>query len=103
MAKTKLTMIHRLEEIPAFRSEAEEHAYWATHELSPDLWERAEPFEPDELPTPRSPAKLVAIRLDEPTLKRVKTLARRRRMNYQSLLEDLVITRLAEEEQRQTG
>ncbi len=44
--------IQRLEDIPVFRNEAEEHAFWAAHELSDRLWEQAEPFAPDELPPP---------------------------------------------------
>lgn len=50
--KKKLKMIRRLEDIPAVMTEAEEHRFWADHELSPELWEQARPFGPDELPPP---------------------------------------------------
>jgi hypothetical protein len=48
----ELTTVERLEDIPVFHHEAEEHAFWAEHEFSDDLWERAEPFAPDALPPP---------------------------------------------------
>ena len=100
--KRPLATIHRVEEIPPFSDEAEEHAFWATHELSDDLWGRAEPLEADELPPPRPATTPVVIPIDQPTLDRVKALARRRRKGYQTLLAEFVSTRLAEEEQ-QTG
>jgi hypothetical protein len=52
--KRPMTTIHRVEDIPSFATEAEEHAFWATHELSEDLWEQAEQIEPSELPPVRS-------------------------------------------------
>src|SRR5437763_7070342 len=81
-----LTTVHQLEDIPQFASEAEEHAFWATHELDEALWEQAEPFGPDELPPPRSATQPVAIRFDEHTLARLKRLARKRHKGYQTLL-----------------
>jgi hypothetical protein len=35
-----LIEVRSLDEIPRFRSEAEEAAWWATHELSDELWQR---------------------------------------------------------------
>ena len=96
----RLKVVHRLEDIPAFAEEAEEHAFWATHELAPDVWKRAEPLEPDELPAPRSTTRPVAIRFDEHTLARIKTLAQRRHKGYQTLLKEFVTERLYEEEKR---
>jgi hypothetical protein len=96
-----LTVIHHLEEIPPFATEDEEHAFWATHELAPALWEGAGPLEPDELPPPRSVTRPVAIRFDEHTLARIKTLARRRHKGYQTLLKEFVTERLYEEEKRE--
>jgi len=59
MSTTKsLAIIHRIEDIPPFANEAEEHAFWASHELSDELWSRAEPLRPDELPPPR-PSTLI--------------------------------------------
>src|SRR5947209_18079815 len=66
-----LTTVHRLEDIPQLASEAEEHAFWATHELDEALWDQAESFGPDELSPPRSATKPVAIRFDDHTLARL--------------------------------
>ncbi len=82
-----LRTVDRIEEIPSFADEAEEHAFWATHELSDTLWDQAEPLQPDELPTPTAP---VVIRLDHETLGRVKALARHRRKRYRDVLAELV-------------
>ena len=100
MAKRKLTVIERLDQIPAFASEGEEHACWSTHEFSDALWEKAEPLESDELPPPRPSATPVTVWLDEGTLKRVKGLARRRRESQQGLLMHLLSLGLTEEERR---
>jgi hypothetical protein len=98
--KRDLTRISHVAEIPEFTDEAEEHSFWATHELSDELWDRAEPLGPDELPPPRPATTPVVITLDQPTLDRVKALARRRRKGYQQLLAEFVTARLAEEEQQ---
>jgi hypothetical protein len=45
-----MTIIHSLDEIPAFTSEAEEAAFWATHEFSDELWHALPQVPEDELP-----------------------------------------------------
>lgn len=99
-AEQVVTTIHQMTDIPAFHTEAEEHAFWAEHELSDQLWEQAEPFTADELPPPRSLTKPVAIRLDAHTLERIQALARKRHKGYQTLLKEFVTERLYEEEKR---
>src|SRR5437667_10225047 len=96
-----LATVQRLEDIPRFAGEAEEHAFWATHELDEALWDQAEPFGPDELPPPRSATKPVAIRFDGHTLALLTRLARKRHKGYQTLLNEFVIERLYEEEKRE--
>ena len=54
MADKALMVIHTLEDIPTFANEAEEHAFWATHELSDELWDQVGPLEARELPAPRT-------------------------------------------------
>jgi hypothetical protein len=95
-----LTQVDHLEDIPAFASEDDEHAFWANHELAPELWECAAPLEPDELPAPRSTTRPVATRFDEHTLTRLKALARCQGKGYQTLLKEFVTERLDEEEKR---
>ncbi len=78
---------------------------WSAHtdptgESGSKLWEQAEPLEGDELPAPRAKTTPVIVRLDTPTVQRVKALARQRRKGYQALVQGLVLERLAEEERR---
>lgn len=96
----KFTVIERLEDIPAFSSEDEEHAFWATHELSDALWDQAEPFAEGELP---AAAVGLTILLGELTLKRAKAVARSRRVSYHSLIEELVTQGVSELEPGEVG
>jgi hypothetical protein len=93
--------IHSIDEIPAFGSEAEEVAFWATHEIADALWKRLPVVPDDELPTARPRTRPVGIRFDESTLRRIKILAARRHKGYQSLLREFITERLYEEEQRE--
>lgn len=105
MAKPKrqtphLEPVQRLADIPDFQSEEEEHAFWSTHELGEDLLNAAQPLAPDFLPPPHKRTKNVAVRFDETTLQRVRALAGRRHLGYQTLIKQFVIERLYEEEKR---
>ena len=53
------------------------------------------------LPPPRPRTKPVALRFDEDTLRRAKTLASRRGKGYQTLLKEFISERLYEEEKRE--
>jgi hypothetical protein len=37
--RTKMTIVHNLDEIPSFASEDEEREWWDTHELSDQLYD----------------------------------------------------------------
>lgn len=96
-----MKVIHRVDEIPVFATEAEEAAFWAEHEIGDDLWDRLPVVPEEELPPPRPRTRPIGIRFDESTLRRLKVLAARRRTGYQSMLRDFVTERLYEEEQRE--
>ncbi len=98
--KRPLATVNRLEDIPSFSSQDEEHAFWSTHELSDHVWEQGQPLKPGELPPPRPGTTAVVIHLDEPTLRRLNALARRRRRAYQELLGELVREQLEHEERK---
>jgi len=80
--RIRFTTVARLEDIPNFETEAEEHAFWETHEFGDELWEQAEPFAPDELPPVRKPTVAVSIRMEQPVLERVKSMAQRQHKGY---------------------
>ena len=96
----RLKVIDSLEDIPSFGSEAEEAAFWDTHEMSDGLWESL-PSADTELPPPRPRTRPVAVRFDQDTIERLKTVANRKHKGYQTLLKEFVMERLYEEEKRE--
>jgi predicted DNA binding CopG/RHH family protein len=99
--RAKSTVVQRMEDIPTFASEEEEAQYWSEHELSDELLDRMGPLGEDLLPPPRIPARPVSVRFEPQLLERLRALARRRGMRYQTLLKQFVLERLYEEEQRE--
>jgi hypothetical protein len=80
-------------EIPTFANEDEEHEFWGTHELGPGMLAGGR--------RSREPrARPVPIRFDAMTLARLRQLADRRGIGYQTLLREFVLERLYEEEIR---
>ena len=98
--KQEMEVVERLEDIPAFATEEEEHRYWATHALSKALLNQMGPVEDGFLPPPRPRTKPVPIRFSDDIIQRAKVLAARRHIGYQTLLKEFVIERLYEEEKR---
>ncbi len=101
MARKRLKEIKSPEEIPAFRSEAEEAEFWGTHGLGEPFLQRMGPVPEGELPPVRPRTRPVAIRFDEDLLRRLKVLARKKGKGYQTLLKEFVLERLYEEEKRE--
>jgi hypothetical protein len=99
----KLIEIHSTNEIPVFRTETEEAAFWSTHSLGQELLDTAEPFADAELPPVRQDARTrpVSVRFDHSTMARLRVLARAKGKGYQTLLKEFVIERLYEEEKRE--
>jgi hypothetical protein len=93
--------IQSWEEVPAFRTEAEEAEYWKTHCLGEGVLAAMGTIEEGILPPARPRTRPVAIRFDDDTLGRLRALARRRRKGYQTLLKEFVVERLYEEEKRE--
>jgi hypothetical protein len=96
----RMKVVHSLDEIPSFSSEAEEAIFWDTHEMSDELWDSL-PSAEDQLPPPRPRTKPVAVRFDPDTIGRLKALADRKHKGYQTLLKEFVMERLYEEEKRE--
>jgi predicted DNA binding CopG/RHH family protein len=96
-----MTVVRRWEEVPQFASEAEEAAFWATHELDDSLLGQMTPDADPLLPAPRPRTRPVALRFDEHLIRRAKALASRRGKGYQTMLKEFVTERLYEEERRE--
>jgi len=97
-----MEIVDDVEDVPDFANEAEEARYWATHELGDNILDHMEAM-PEEgiLSTADTRTRPVVVRLDEDTLQRLNTLAARRHIGYQTLLEEFVAERLSEEEKRE--
>lgn len=86
-------------DIPAGLSDEERMAFLEEHGVSENFLENVEEAPEEERPRPRT--KPVNIRFDDFTLRRLKGLAERRNVGYQTLLKEFVTERLYEEERRQ--
>ena len=70
--------------VPVFETEAEERAYWETHDSSPHVdWSRAERVRFANL---KPSTKAISLRLPVDLLERIKMAANKRDVPYQSLI-----------------
>jgi predicted DNA binding CopG/RHH family protein len=91
--------INNLNDIPADLSDEEQLKFLETHGVSEEFLERAEDASEDERPRPRT--RPINVRFDDFTLNRLKQMAERRNVGYQTLLKTFVLERLYEEEKRE--
>jgi len=81
--------------IPSFSSEDKEREFWAAKDSSKYIdWSQAENV---SLPNLRPSTRTISIRLPEPMIDRLKVLANKRDVPYQSLLKLFVAERIEEE------
>lgn len=97
--------IERWADVPPFSSEQEEQAFWETHTLGEGLLAQMERGGPDDLralPT-REPShsRTIAVRFEDDVLKRLRAVAAKKHIGYQTLLKEFVLERLYEEEKRE--
>ena len=95
-----LIPVNSWDEIPRFTNEDEEHEFWSTHSLGEPLLDQMQPVDDDTLPPPRPRTRPVAVRFDDDTIGRLRTVARLKGKGYQTLLKEFVVERLYEEEKR---
>jgi predicted DNA binding CopG/RHH family protein len=91
--------IDDLSDIPENLSDEEQIEFLETHGVSEEFLEKTEAVPEDERPHPRS--RSITLRVDDFTLGRLKELAQRRNVGYQTLLKEFVVERLYEEEKRE--
>jgi len=74
---------------PDFNSEADERAFWESHDSSDYIdWHKAQPaFFPNLKPS----TKTISLRLPETLLDRIKIEANKRDMPYQSLIKSWLV------------
>ncbi len=102
--RAEILEIQRWADVPAFANEDEERAFWDTHTLGEELLADAlthEEGDPD-LPPPRGRAArrahLISLRLDPDVRDRLKAIAQRHGIGYQTLLKQWIAERLTLEE-----
>ncbi len=91
--------IDDLSDIPENLSDEEQIEFLETRGVSEEFLEKTKPVPEDERPRPRS--RSITLRVDDFTLGRLKGLAERRNVGYQTLLKEFVVERLYEEEKRE--
>jgi hypothetical protein len=98
--KSEKVVVQSLDDIPQGMSEAEEHAYWKTHEMGEGIKFYPVPEDDPDLPAPRNdePSEEVTIAFTSNELRRVKALARRQNKNYLRFIKEAVLERLKEKE-----
>jgi CopG antitoxin of type II toxin-antitoxin system len=81
--------------VPTFRSEAEEHAFWETHDSSPFVdWGTARI---GVFPNLKPSTETISLRLPAALLAELKALANKRDVPYQSLLKVFLAERVDRE------
>ena len=89
------TDVRRKKVIPVFKSEDQEREFWASHDSADYIdWRRAEDM---RLPNLRPSTRTISIRLPQPMIDRLKVLANKRDVPYQSLLKLYVAEKIKEE------
>jgi len=87
--------VRRKKAIPAFKNEEQEREFWASHDSSDYIdWRRAETVRLAKL---RPTTRMISIRLPQPMIERLKVLANKRDVPYQSLLKIYVAEKIEEE------
>lgn len=76
--------MRKLKKLPEFTTEAEERAFWESHDSSDYVdWSQAEQT---SFPKLKPSTKTISLRLPEALLDRIKIEANKRDMPYQSLI-----------------
>jgi len=77
-------MSKALEPVPTFATEAEERAFWETHDSADHIdWSRAERV---RLPNLKPSTTAISLRMPVSLLERIKIAANKRDVPYQSLM-----------------
>ena len=93
--------IQSMAEVPDFATDEEEHEYWSTHSIGDGVTVTPRELSDQPLPPAREhsvESKRISLTLEQDTIRRLKRLARKKGMGYQTLLKSFVGERLYEEE-----
>ncbi len=86
-----LSIVRAWKDVPAFDSEDDERAFWNAHQLDARLMQMSM-HRPDV-----RESTTITLRFDPRMLSRIKRIARRRYLNYQSMIKQWLSERLEQE------
>jgi predicted DNA binding CopG/RHH family protein len=86
-----LSLVRAWKDVPLFESDEAEGHYWATHQLEGRLMQMSM-HRPDV-----RESTTITLRFDPRMLSRIKRIARRRYLNYQSMIKQWLSERLEQE------
>ncbi|MCF7837151.1 MAG: BrnA antitoxin family protein [Candidatus Marinimicrobia bacterium] len=90
-----------MKKIPTFKTEAEEQAFWASHDSTEYVdWSTAKRV---VFPNLKPSTQTISLRLPQAMLEELKLLANKRDVPYQSLLKIFLSERIESEFQRHEG
>jgi len=90
--------VKRIKKIPKFENEDKEREFWLSHDSSEYIdWRKAKWA---NLPNLRPTMRAISIRLPESMIERLKIMAHKRDVPYQSLLKIFIADKIIEEELR---
>lgn len=96
----KVVEVKRIQKIPKFENEDKEREFWSSHDSTGYVdWRKAKRV---KLPNLRPTMRAISIRLPELMIERLKVLANKRDVPYQSLLKIFIADKIMEEELRST-
>lgn len=101
MNRKQLKPVNDPAQVPEGLSDEEHLRFWETHSITEEYLDKTEEVPEDERPRPRQWTRPINVRFDDFTLGRLKEMARRRNVGYQTLLKTFVLERLYEEEKRE--
>ncbi|MBE2201718.1 MAG: BrnA antitoxin family protein [Anaerolinea sp.] len=88
-------MVNELKDIPTFKNEDEERAFWASHDSTEYMdWSEAEET---ILPLLKPSTKTISLRLPELMLNELRLIANKRDVPYQSLIKVFLKERIDQE------
>jgi predicted DNA binding CopG/RHH family protein len=88
-------------EIPDFKDEDEERAFWATHDSTEYIdWDSAESI---ILPQLKPSTRTISLRLPETMLDELRVIANKRDVPYQSLIKVFLKERIDQELEQHAG
>lgn len=88
-------MKNMLRDIPTFESEDEERKFWATHDSTEYVdWDKASPV---YFPKLKPSTKSISLRLPEMMLDKLRLIAHKRDVPYQSLIKVFLYERINQE------